>query len=294
MVSIYTFTEGIEDELRRDIVFDGGIILFKGLSNLVALASYVQSFAEEVFSMDPLTAHERMDRVTYLACVEQFQREMTGSDKVKRSFAEIFSSLGLDLKETGCSRFTFRVQPPESSHIDRNTAVIGPHRDSWYNANFAQTNWWTAWYPLALGRNLKFHTKYWNKPVSNTSRNWEIEEFRRVRAEITERNGTFEELLSAYPYIEPLDPIDEDEALEFVLEPGDLLNFSLAHLHDGPPNLTRHARFSSDFRTLNALDILSERGAPNIDSHSTGDATGDFQRLPDQRPLAEMISNPDF
>lgn len=170
MVPVYTFSEGIDDERRRKIIFSGGIILFKRLERLVALTERVQAFASEVFSPhDPLTAHERLDRPSYLSLVEQFQRGMTDSGDVKDAFAGILADVGVNNEFTGYSPFTFRIQPPATSHIDRNTAALGPHRDSWYNQDYAQTNWWTPWYPLDVGRTLRIHTKYWHTPIDRKS-----------------------------------------------------------------------------------------------------------------------------
>jgi hypothetical protein len=291
MVSVYTFSKGIEDERRREIIYNGGIILFKRLEGLVALTERVQLFAREIFSPhDPLSAHDVLDRAAYLEHVERFQRAMTNSADVKNSFADVLSALGVDNDATGYSRFAFRIQPPATSHIDRNTATLGPHRDSWYSQDYAQTNWWTPWYPLDVGRALRIHIKYWKSPLPNSSQGWNLNEFRQARSEVNARNGSFEELKSAYPPVEPLAPLDSGDAMEFVMEPGDILNFSLAHLHEGPPNITNVARFSTDFRTISAEDVVGRDLAPNIDSQSTGSAIKDFNRLSDDFALTDMVS----
>lgn len=294
MVPVYTFSQGIDDERRREIIFSGGIILFKRSGKLVALTEQVQEIATEIFSPhDPLTAHEKLDRSSYLSLVEDFQRKMTNSPDIKDAFGGILADLGVNNEFTGYSRFAFRIQPPASSYIDRNTATLGPHRDSWYSQDYAQTNWWTPWYPLDVGRSLRIYTKYWHAPMPNTSRGWDLDEFRQARADATKKNGSFEEVKNAYPPVEPKETIDRSAAMDFIMEPGDILNFSLAHLHEGPPNSTGVSRFSTDFRTIHAHDIHSGDLAPNIDSESTGSGLGDFRRLADDQALAEIVHSED-
>lgn len=291
MVPIYTFSKAIDDQKRREILFGGGIILFKRSARLIELTDRVRTFASQIFAPhDPLTAHEQLDRASYLERVERFQRNMTNGADIRRGFADVLSELGIDHDLTGTSRFAFRVQPPAASHIDRNTATLGPHRDCWYSQDYGQTNWWTPWYPLEAGRTLKIYTNYWNSPLSNTSKGWDLSEFRTARAQVTARNGSFEELKSAYPPVRPVERIDESGAMEFVMEPGDFLNFSLAQLHEGPPNSSNLARFSTDFRTMHVDDIEGDHLAPNIDSESTGRAIEDFHRLSDDRGLADIVS----
>jgi len=290
MVSVYTCSTGMPDEERRQIVYGGGLILFKNVEEVLELVPYIRELAEEAFSPhDPQIAHQSYDRQGYLERVEDFQRTVTNSPVVRDGFLSALSRLGVELDRSGFSRFTMRVQPPANSHIDRNTAALGAHRDSWYSQDFAQTNWWTPWYPLEKGRNLRFYPKYWLDPMPNSSEGWSLDEFRAARVRVTAAGGSFDEILDAYPPVRPERLLRDEEALDVMFEPGDLLNFSLAHLHQGPPNTTRLARFSTDFRTMHAHDVAEGLGAPNVDSKSTGSGIGDFKRLSDEKPLARLV-----
>src|SRR4028119_794800 len=64
--------------------------------------------------------------------------------------------------------------------------------------------------------------------------------------------------LCAYADALILDPASE---LRPVIEPGDLLCFSGAHLHASVPNTTGVARFSAAGRTADAGDAAAGRGA---------------------------------
>jgi hypothetical protein len=53
--------------------------------------------------------------------------------------------------------------------------------------------------------------------------------------------------------------------VEILLEPGDVLAFSAAHLHDGGLGAGGQTRFSMDTRTVWDGDVTAARGAPMVD-----------------------------
>ena len=63
-----------------------------------------------------------------------------------------------------------------------------------------------------------------------------------------------------------------------VIEPGDLLCFSGAHLHVGVPNSTGVARFSVETRTVDAEDAATRTGAPNVDGAAAEEHPEWFRR----------------
>ena len=67
---------------------------------------------------------------------------------------------------------------------------------------------------------------------------------------------------------EPEEPVDTATELRPVIEPGDLLCFSGAHLHASVPNTTGLARFSVEVRTVDGGDFADDRGAPNVDGEA--------------------------
>lgn len=179
MVSLTLISGSLLDTERRASVFGGAVIIFKQPQGLPALGERVRAWAREYLDdADPETAHERCDRGEYLQRVSALQRRVTNGPEVREEFRRVLEGVGVDLTETGHSRFTLRVQPPTESHIDRNTATLGVHRDSWYSQNYAQCNWWTPWFPLARGRALHIYPRYWSKPLKNSSEGWSLEAFR--------------------------------------------------------------------------------------------------------------------
>jgi len=69
--------------------------------------------------------------------------------------------------------------------------------------------------------------------------------------------------------------------------PGGILLFSGAQLHASIPNTSGRARYSVDFRTVDARDLLAGRGAPLVDVHCTGTSIRDFHNIEDGRPFDE-------
>jgi ectoine hydroxylase-related dioxygenase (phytanoyl-CoA dioxygenase family) len=62
--------------------------------------------------------------------------------------------------------------------------------------------------------------------------------------------------------------VDTSSELRIIIEPGDLLCFSGAHLHASVPNVSERTRVSVELRTVNLDDFLRGRGAPDLDGHA--------------------------
>jgi hypothetical protein len=142
---------------------------------------------------------------------------------------------------------------------------------------YAQTNWWAPIYPITPGRTIAFYPAYWSSPVENTSGDWDLEEIRSGR--------------SSAPLVpEPTEPVDTASELRPVIEPGDLLCFSGAHLHASVPNSTGVARFSVEVRTVDARDAAEDgRGAPNVDGEAPRVAKDWFRHVVDDTPLTAVV-----
>lgn len=54
--------------------------------------------------------------------------------------------------------------------------------------------------------------------------------------------------------------------MKLVIKPGDVLNFSSAHLHASVPNTSDATRYSVEMRTINLVDLNEKKQAPNLDN----------------------------
>jgi ectoine hydroxylase-related dioxygenase (phytanoyl-CoA dioxygenase family) len=86
----------------------------------------------------------------------------------------------------------------------------------------------------------------------------------------------------------PTEPVDTASELRIVIEPGDLLCFSGAHLHASVPNTSGATRFSVELRTVTAQDVQGKRGAPNVDGEAPRVAWRWFKGITSSASLAEL------
>ena len=75
-----------------------------------------------------------------------------------------------------------------------------------------------------------------------------------------------------------------------MIEPGDMLCFSGAHLHASVPNTSGRARFSVETRTVNIDDMHNDRGAPNVDCAASEMMTTWFRHIEGNSLLADAVA----
>ena len=86
---------------------------------------------------------------------------------------------------------------------------------------------------------------------------------------------------------EPSEPVDTASELRLVIEPGDLLCFSGAHVHAGVPNSAGVVRFSVEVRTV---DVADHHGAPNVDGEAPRVAKDWLCHVDDGTPLTAVVA----
>ncbi len=262
----------LEDGQRRGSVYGGGLLVFEKVPPMVELCAYADGLIREAFETgDPVRAQFELGRDEYLSRVEALQRRFRGDGTARELFLAALGHAGVDLRRTFWDWLYLRVSPHGDEHAGRRTAGLGFHRDTWSSDMYAQTNWWAPIYPITAGRTVAFYPAYWEKPLKNASREWDLEEI---------RAGT-----SSAPVVPgPTEAVDTASELRPVIEPGDLLLFSGAHLHASVPNTTGLARFSVEVRTVDAGDSADGRGAPNVDGEAPRVASGWFRHVEDGTP----------
>jgi hypothetical protein len=292
MTGIFCFSKKIDDQYRRELLYDGHILVFKSIKGVHQLQQYASTLSQKMLeTKTPQTAHHHMQASDYISKVDKLQRFYSHDPKANELFKAMFADLGIDLKNTYWCRTTLRVQPELEDYIDRCTSNLCAHRDTWYSNIYQQNNWWMPIYPLEPGRTLVIYPNYWKKPIKNTSHGFNLYEFRAARERLTNEGASFSVIQNSYPLAAPDEPIDTSSCLRIIVEPGDIMNFSPVHLHQGIKNTTDEARFSTEVRTVNIDDIRFNRQAQNIDGESTGIDYENFYGLLDNKNLIEMIGN---
>jgi hypothetical protein len=195
------------------------------------------------------------------AGIDELRSRFRDDGELKRLFRASLAHAGVDPARTYWDSPYLRVVPPVDRDAERQIGRIGFHRDTWGSNVLQQTNWWTTIRPLSRDRTIAVYTAYWSKPIENTSAGWDLDEIRALR-----RSGIPDEDLPIVP--EPTEPVDTSSELRIIIEPGDLLCFSGAHLHASVPNVSERTRVSVELRTVNLDDFLRGRGAPDLDGHA--------------------------
>jgi hypothetical protein len=207
--------------------------------------------------------------------IAELQRRVRGDERVRELVGAALERAGVDPERTYWDKIHLRIVPPAAG--DGQTGTIGVHRDTWGSNVLSQTNWWLPIRPLASERTIAFYPSYWSRPIENTSASWNLDEIRE------RRHGERDEDIPIVP--EPTEPVDTESELRIVIEPGDLLCFSGAHLHASVPNTTAETRCSVELRTVNADDFARGRGAPDLDGRAPQVPLEWFRSMADGRPL---------
>lgn len=272
----------LDDAARGARVYAGDILIFRRLPAMAELCRAADRLLREAFGgREPTTAHQRLPPPDYDARRRGLRPAFAGDGEVQRLLAEALRQTGADDRRCYRDRAVLRAQPPARG--GRAPETLGVHRDTWGSNLMAQHNWWAPVYPLSRERTIALYPAYWSRPLANTSAEWDLEELRARRR----RDGT----LGGYPLLpEAAEPVDTAAELRVVIEPGDLMCFSGAHLHASVPNGTALARFSIETRSVDVEDVRAGRGAPNLDGAAPRVATGWFRRLADGRPLDEALA----
>lgn len=169
---------------------------------------------------------------------------------IQREWRGVLAAVGYGPESLWLDRVRLRVVP--SRDVDhRRLAPLPPHRDTWASRIMAQVNWWLPLYPLRETSTMLIWPGVFRRPVANNSADWDFEEFKRAGL--------------GYPLLPAADAHPERPGTPVLIEPGDLLGFSAAHLHGGIRDASGRTRFGIDSRTVWEPDRRAGRRAPDVD-----------------------------
>ncbi|MDJ0949129.1 MAG: hypothetical protein QNJ94_09425 [Alphaproteobacteria bacterium] len=286
MAAIHYVSEALDDETRGARLFRGDILVFEDVAPMHALCARTQELIREAFGDDdPETCQDRLDRDSFVAAARAARARYRKDPEVAALARHVLAATGVALSRTYWDRLILRVLPSGKSHSARRIERLGPHRDSWGSNLMAQVNWWAPIFPIAPERTVALYPNYFDRPIANSSADWDLDELRARQRAIAAG-----EELTPYPLLPvPTEEIETASELRLSPEPGDLICFSSAHLHASVANETGLARFSTEFRTVNLDDLRAGRGAPNVDGRAPRLGADLFTRTTDGLSLAEEM-----
>jgi hypothetical protein len=275
-----------DDDTRRTRVFDGQVYVFSPTPSSLAFCDFARGLLQEAFApLDPLEAQFKLPVERFVEILAPLVPRFVHHPESKKYTRGIMKDLGCDLAKVYLDVPKMRTQ----THAGYLTAGVGyqlhPHRDTWYSAPMCQLNWWLPIYPIEPESSVAFFPRYWTRGVANGSHQFNYYEWNATGRKVAARQ--IKQDSRKQPKAE--EALELDPQIRIVTRPGGLLLFSGASLHATVPNTSGRTRFSIDFRTVHYDDVVGKRGAPNVDSHSTGTSLRDFIRGTDSARLPDDV-----
>ncbi len=272
-----------DDELRQTL-YDGKLIVLTRLPAVSEFVDYCREQLTELFKPhDPLHAHEHIEPAEMAKILGVWKPRFIHSERSNQLVKRIITEAGLPAEFTH-----YDVPKPRTSfpagHLTTGVAFAFPwHRDAWYASPRQQLNWWLPVYPIREDNSMAFDLDSFAKAVPNTSGSFDYYANNAKRL-TTAKQVTKEE--QERPGATTHQPIQE---LIVLPSPGSVLLFAGSHLHTSIPNTSGLARYSVDFRTVDARDLVADRGSPLVDVHCTGTAIRDFHNIGDGSAFDEEL-----
>ena len=275
----------LTDDERRLLLYSGDLFILPPTASTEALVLQARCMLEEAFAPhDPRTIHKHMTAEEVAALLARVKPAFIHHPACKTLISRIMEENGVDPDKLYFDVPRLRSAFPSHFLSSGIAYAFHPHRDTWYSAPMCQLNWWTPVYSLDPNNAMTFYPRYFREPVKNNSAIYNYYEWNtmnRSTAALHVKTDTREQP-RAQQDLEPT-------TLTYLVPPGGTIVFSGAQLHSTVPNTTDVARYSIDFRTVHFDDVVARRGAPNIDSRSTGTTMRDYLRASDLQRLPEDI-----
>jgi len=285
-MKIIRIDKPISDEKRAVLLFGGDALIQTDISAMHQLITWTSSLLDDALTnLEPTTAQAQLHPDTFIKLTSAAQLSFRKSEHAKALFFEALAECGVDLSTTYYDHFPLRIVPYGTTHGGARNSFIGHHRDTWGSNIHSQINWWAPIYELEASRTIAIYPRYWTEPRANDTEEWRFEKH------LESRRDTPAGLKAPYPSApSPLATVDEADAVKVVLQPGDVLSFSSAHLHGSVPNTSHQTRYSVEMRTINQADLIAGRAAPNIDNRGTERMYRWFKGIVDKQSLETKIS----
>jgi len=283
------FDANIDDEKKRQELYRGSVLVYSPTPSSIKLCDFARELIEEAFRpFDPLKLHENMPVERCVEILAELKPRFIHHEKSKEFIRGMLEERGCDPAKTYFDVPRLRSAFPSDYLTSGIAFAFHPHRDTWYAAPGCQINWWMPVFEIYPENCMAFHPRYWDEAVPNSSSKYNYYAWNR------------ESRQSAAQHIKtdtreqprPLGPLAPDPQVRVVAKVGSPMLFSAAQLHSTVPNTCGLARFSIDFRTVNLDDVWNRKGAPNVDSASTGTTMRDYLRATDYSHLPEEAVAP--
>jgi hypothetical protein len=269
------------DETRREL-YAGNLVVRNGLPGVAAFVEHTRGQLAELFAPhDPEHAHEHYSPEELAKILGVWKPSFIHDPRSKEIVRQIVQEAGFPAEHTYYDVPKPRTAFPEG-HLTTGIAYAFPwHRDIWYAAPPQQINWWLPIFAVGPNNAMSFDPVNFERPVHNDSHLFDYYELNAGRATIAKQVGKEVQARPAGV------GHHTDNEVIVLPPPGSVLLFSAAHLHATIPNTSGRSRFSIDFRTVDARDVVAGQGGPVVDVNCYGTAIRDFHRVADDSAFDE-------
>jgi Phytanoyl-CoA dioxygenase (PhyH) len=270
------------EDLRQQL-YAGSLVILTRLKALSDFVDYTREELTELFKPhDPEHVHEHVDPAEMAKILGVWKPHFIHAEKSRKLVRTIIQEAGFSAEDTHYDLPKPRTSFP-AGHLTTGVAFAFPwHRDVWYSAPAQQINWWLPVFPVRADNAMSFDLQSFGREVSNNSGAFDYYQNNASRlttaAQVTRERQARPGALDHRP----------SQELVLLPAPGEVLLFSGAQLHASIPNTSGRARFSVDFRTVDARDLMAGRGAPLVDVYCTGTAIRDFLNVADESAFEEQ------
>jgi hypothetical protein len=275
----------VDDQTRRQRLYAGELFAYSASPSVRALCEFARERIEEAFgTLEPRTAQHQLPVEEFVSIIGPLKTKFTHHPRSKELMQALFREFGCALESTYLDVPRLRVVSSDGYLTTGMGYAHPPHRDTWYSAPMAQINWWLPIYDLVPEDCLAFHPYYWDHPVRNDSHRFNYYEWNRERKTVSQH-------ITSDTRFQPgaQEPIDLENQIRVITNPGGVILFSGAQLHSTVPNTSGVTRFSIDFRTVHISDLRDRCCAPNVDSAPLGTNLRDFLRATDLSQLPPEV-----
>ena len=281
------FTDSKMDEAkRRQELYRGSVFVYSPSPSALALCDLAREMVERVFHpYDPLEVQKHMPVERCVELLADLKPKFIHHPRCKELIRGLMIERGCDPEKTYFDVPRLRTAFPSDYLASGIAYAFQPHRDTWYAAPMAQVNWWMPVYDFYPENSMAFHPRYFDEKVQNNSHIYNYYRWNRESRQSAAKQ--IKEDTREQP--RPQCSLDPDPQVRLVTSVGGPMMFSAAQLHSTVPNTSGVTRFSIDFRTINMDDLRNRKGAPNVDTASTGTSMRDFIRGTDHARIPEEV-----
>ncbi len=285
-MSTVFYDRKIDDDTRRQDLYDGHLYVYSPTEATQALCQLAREMSEEAFApYHPTEAQFHLSVERYIEILKTLKPAFIHHPRCKELIRSILDEAACDLEKVFFDVPRLRTATSDAYLTSGLAYAFKPHRDTWYSPPQCQLNWWLPVYEIETKNCMAFHTRYWDRPLKNSSEEFNYQDWNKVGRKAAHNQGKTDTRRQS----EALEPVELDPQLRIVPEEGGLIIFSAAHLHSTVPNTSGKTRFSIDFRTVHLEELATNAGAPNLDSACSGTTIGDYLRGSDFSNIPDSL-----